>query len=342
MSNAAPRTSGSKARWRSWARDIDQAGHSSRVSAHLAAWAPIHGVVGVYLAMGGEIDLADLIGLDRCRIVVPRAEPDDSLTLHDFVEDELVLHRYGFLEPPETSVPVDIDVVDVVLVPGLAFDLRGNRLGRGGGMYDRLLADLPAGVVRVGVTTEDAVVDALPVDRHDEPVDWIVTEAGIRSVSRDLSDSTLTVVEAAAERGIAAAMVRFPEGTKTSQDAARAVGAPLGSIAKTLVFLVDDRPVLVICSGDHRVDEAKLAAAFGAKAAAPAPLERVRAATGYVAGGTPAVGHPGPLPVVADVSLARYRWVWSAGGTPDTVYPVSLARLVAASGARWVDVSERG
>jgi prolyl-tRNA editing enzyme YbaK/EbsC (Cys-tRNA(Pro) deacylase) len=68
----------------------------------------------------------------------------------------------------------------------------------------------------------------------------------------------------------------------------------------------------------------------------------VRVATGFVAGGTPAVGHATDLKVVADASLARYRWVWSAGGTPDTVYPVSLERLIAGSGATWVDVSTWG
>jgi prolyl-tRNA editing enzyme YbaK/EbsC (Cys-tRNA(Pro) deacylase) len=137
-------------------------------------------------------------------------------------------------------------------------------------------------------------------------------------------------------------MVRYPEGTKTSRDAARAVGCELGAIAKSLVFLVDDRPVLVICSGDHRVDVQKLAAICDGSVAAPAPLDRVREVTGFVAGGTPAMGHTTRLEVIADATLARYRWVWSAGGTPDTGYPVALDRLVAASGARWADISARG
>jgi prolyl-tRNA editing enzyme YbaK/EbsC (Cys-tRNA(Pro) deacylase) len=54
------------------------------------------------------------------------------------------------------------------------------------------------------------------------------------------------------------------------------------------------------------------------------------------------MGHATHLEVIADATLARYRWVWSAGGTPDTVYPVALDRLVAASGARWADISARG
>jgi prolyl-tRNA editing enzyme YbaK/EbsC (Cys-tRNA(Pro) deacylase) len=209
-------------------------------------------------------------------------------------------------------------------------------------MYDRLLAVLPVGVVRVGVTVDALVVDQLPTEDLDERVDWLVTESGVHRTGGELPTSSEVVVERAAERGVAAAMVRYPEGTKTSRDAARAVGCELGAIAKSLVFLVDDRPVLVICSGDHRVDVQKLAAICDGSVAAPAPLDRVREVTGFVAGGTPAMGHTTRLEVIADATLARYRWVWSAGGTPDTVYPVALDRLVAASGARWADISARG
>ena len=73
-----------------------------------------------------------------------------------------------------------------------------------------------------------------------------------------------------------------------------------------------------------------------------ASLDAVRELTGFVAGGTPGIGLPKSVKIVADNSLARYRWVWSAGGTPDTVYPVALDRLIAASGARWADVADQG
>ncbi|KAA3641380.1 MAG: YbaK/EbsC family protein, partial [Armatimonadetes bacterium] len=125
----------------------------------------------------------------------------------------------------------------------------------------------------------------------------------------------------------------------TSQDAAAAIGCDLGAIAKSLVFLADDEPVLVICSGDRRVDETKLCATMGATVAHPARLSRVREISGYAGGGTPAVGHRSPMPVVLDEDLGRYRWVWSAAGTPETVYPVSLERLVAATGARIASIT---
>ena len=209
-------------------------------------------------------------------------------------------------------------------------------------MYDRLLGQLPVGVVRVGIATDETFVDHLPTESHDQRVQWVATESGVHRTGMELPSSAEAVVAACIEAGIAPAMVRFPEGTKTSQDAARAVGSELGAIAKSLVFLVDDEPVLVLCSGDHRVDEQRLAAHFGGGTARPAPLDTVRQVTGFVAGGTPAVGHASEMQVVADQTLARYRWLWSAGGTPDTVYPVSLERLMAASGARWADVADRG
>ena len=331
-----------KADWRGWASGIDHGTASVAVVGHLAAWPPIHGVIATFLPMPGEVDLTTLGEIPRGRFVVPRIEADDSLTLHDLRTTELIRHPWGFLEPSASSVPIDHDDVDVILVPGMAFDGHGGRLGRGKGMYDRLLAALADGVVRMGVVSEAGVVDILPMADHDMRVDWLATERGVMRTGPDLPARTQAVVAAAADKGIAAAMIRFPEGTKTSADAARAVGAELGAIAKSLVFVVDGAPVLVICSGDRRVDTDELARIHGGTDASPAPLDTVREVTGFVAGGTPAVGHVNPMPVLADASLARYRWVWSAGGTPDTVYPVALERLIAATGARWVDLAERG
>lgn len=340
--SAPPAPNAPKSVWRSWAAGVDHSASSAAVAAELSSWPPLHGVVATYLAMPSEIDLGSLIDMDRVRALIPRVEDGGMLTLHDLDTPGLVRHRFGFLEPGRASTPVDLDDVDVVLVPGRVFDRSGTRIGKGAGMYDRLLANIPLGMTTVGVTVDSLVMDELPSEPHDRRVDWLATESGVRLTDRELSASTVSVVECAVALGVAPAMVHFPEGTKTSRDAARAVDAELGSIAKSLVFLVDDEPTLVLCSGDHRVSEAKLATHFGAASARPAPLDAVRAATGFVAGGTPAMGHTNHLEVVADISLCRYRWVWSAGGTPDTVYPVSLERLIAASGARWADVSDRG
>jgi len=156
----------------------------------------------------------------------------------------------------------------------------------------------------------------------------------------DLPDASLRVIEAARQRGLDIDIHVFPEGTKTSADAAAAAGCELSAIAKSLVFVVDDRPVVVIMSGDHRVDPGLLADAFGGEESRRAGLDEARQATGFAAGGTPAFGYVTPVDVVIDRSLQRHTEVWSAAGTPTTVYPIQLDDLVAASGARWVDVAD--
>lgn len=320
----------------------DQSAASDRVVERLVDFPPLFGTVVSYLAMPTEIDLRGIEDLDRVRMAVPRIDEANELVPHLLDRASLVRHPFGFDEPSPTAPLVPLDEVDVVLVPGRAFDARGRRLGRGAGYYDRFLTRLPRGVVRIGVATDDAVVDEVPTDDRDRPVDWLVTESGVRRVGQDLQEASLRVVDAAVGVGIAAAPIRFPEGTKTSKDAARAIGCDLGAIAKSLVFRVDDEPVLVICSGDHRVDERALASFFEGERATVVPIGEVKEISGFAGGGTPAVGHTIRLRTVVDTSLGRYRWVWSAAGTPDTVYPVALDRLVAATGARVATVSKKG
>jgi prolyl-tRNA editing enzyme YbaK/EbsC (Cys-tRNA(Pro) deacylase) len=289
--------------------------------------------------MRSEISLASLLGDPSIAPLVPRVEGTDEITMRSYDSDHLVRHPLGFDEPDDTAPIVDSADIEVVLVPGLVFDGSGGRLGRGKGYYDRLLASLPRSTVRIGVTTDASVVDDVPTDGHDQRVGWLATESSVRWVGGTVSADTERFMNRAIEVGIAPNIERFPAGTRTSKDAARAVGCELGAIAKSLVFVVDDVPVLVICSGDRRVDEDKLASFLGGTTARPASRERVRELTGYPAGGTPAVGHDERLVTVADTALGRYRLVWSAGGTLDTVYEVALERLVAGSGARWADVS---
>lgn len=251
-------------------------------------------------------------------------------------------HRFGFEQPAVDAPTIALDEVDVVLVPGLAFDRQGNRLGRGKGYYDELLARLPQGTIRIGVTVDELLVDSLPTEDHDQRVAWIATESGVHRTGPSVPEATGRFIAGALPQGIAPDIHRFPDGTRTSADAADAVGAELGEIAKSILFVVGGEPVLVIAPGDRRINESRLARWGSERSARIATLEEVREATGFVAGGTPAVGLSKPMNVVADSGLARYRWVWSAGGTPDTVYPVALDRLIAASGARWAEVTDRG
>ncbi len=147
-------------------------------------------------------------------------------------------------------------------------------------------------------------------------------------------------LDAAAERGLTVNIFEFPDGTKTSQDAADAAGCALSEIAKSLVFMVDDRAVVAILSGDTRLDTDKLATAAGGASARRAKLEEARAATGFAPGGTPAFGYVSPVRVFVDIALKRHTDVWSAAGTPTTIYPIPLETLVEVSGAEWADVSE--
>jgi Cys-tRNA(Pro) deacylase len=155
----------------------------------------------------------------------------------------------------------------------------------------------------------------------------------------DLPAATRRVVSACRETGLEIAVKTYPDGTRTAEDAAAAIGCPVSAIVKSLVFVVDDCPVVALIPGDRRLDSGLLAAAMGGVQARRASLDEVREATGYAAGGTPPLGYPAPLPVIADAGLRRHEVVWAAAGTPTTVFPVGPDDLIAASGARWADVT---
>lgn len=135
----------------------------------------------------------------------------------------------------------------------------------------------------------------------------------------------------------------FPEGTKTAEDAAAAIGCPVSAIVKSLVFVLvtqwEEEPVVALVPGDMRLDTDKLADFTGADICRRATLDEVREATGYAAGGTPPFGHAVNLRVFADEKLKRNDPVWAAGGTPTTVFPISIVDLDRLAHAVWVDIS---
>jgi prolyl-tRNA editing enzyme YbaK/EbsC (Cys-tRNA(Pro) deacylase) len=155
-----------------------------------------------------------------------------------------------------------------------------------------------------------------------------------------LPEASRRVVAAGRLLGVEVEVYEFPDGTKTSADAAAAVGCPLGAITKSLVFIVDDSAVVALLPGDKRLDTAKLAAAHGGTAARRATLDEVRTATGYAAGGTPPFGHATLLATYADPALREHADRWAAAGTPSTVFPISLQQLISASRATWFDLAE--
>jgi prolyl-tRNA editing enzyme YbaK/EbsC (Cys-tRNA(Pro) deacylase) len=152
--------------------------------------------------------------------------------------------------------------------------------------------------------------------------------------------NTQRVVDAAAAAGVAVAVRRFPDGTRTAEDAARAIGCDVAAIVKSLVLLSEAGPVLALVSGRNRVDYGKVGAALGVGGVHRANAEAARAATGFTIGGTAPFGHPAPLPTVLDRDLLALGEVWAAAGTPDTVFPVQAAALADATGAVIADVAE--
>lgn len=153
-----------------------------RVVAGLAAWLRTHRPrrVLTFLAMPGELDCSGLAAdMREIDWAVTRTPATGPLTVHPLAS-RMELHPYGFRQPVAGSPTVDPVTIDAVLVPGLAFDEEGNRLGHGAGYYDELLGRIRPDAETVGVALERFVVDGVPVEAHDRPVGWLATERGVR------------------------------------------------------------------------------------------------------------------------------------------------------------------
>lgn len=141
------------------------------------------------------------------------------------------------------------------------------------------------------------------------------------------------VTEAASALGLDVRTRSYPEGTRTAEDAARAIGVAVGQIVKSLVFAVDGEPVMALVSGANLLDEVKLAAAAGGARARRVDAETVREVTGFPVGGVPPLGHRQPLRMFVDRDLLAYTEVWAAAGTPRDNFAVDPAALVRVTGA---------
>src|SRR6202171_3565828 len=137
--------------------------------------------------------------------------------------------------------------------------------------------------------------------------------------------------------GIGVAVKRFPEGTRTAVDAAKAVGCEVDQIVKSLVFVAGGRPVVALVSGANRLDETRLAAVAG-EPVTKADAEVARTATGYAIGGVPPFGHATDVPVFMDRDLLEHQVVWAAAGRPDSVFEIDPDRLRELSQATVADL----
>lgn len=155
---------------------------AERVVERLFAMGPVRRARTVLLYAGAtdEVDVTGIVPMLRdagTRTLFPRVRGDhlDLVTASDVLS--LTLGYRGIREP--VGPAIDPSVVDVAIVPGVAFDVHGGRLGQGGGHYDRLLADLSEDALTIGVCFACQVVPRVPREAHDLPVDVVVTEAGV-------------------------------------------------------------------------------------------------------------------------------------------------------------------
>ena len=122
-------------------------------------------------------------------------------------------------------------------------------------------------------------------------------------------------------RGLDVEVVVLPDSTRTAAEAAAACDCEVGQIVKSLVFIVDGRPTMILCAGDRRVMQVD---------GKPASAQEARDATGFSIGGVPPLGHDADLPTIVDESLRRFDRVWCAAGTPHAVFEIPTAQLLAA------------
>ena len=143
-----------------------------------------------------------------------------------------------------------------------------------------------------------------------------------------------------AGHGLPGRVTILDEPAPTAAAAAALVGVEVGAIANSLVFATaEDEPLLVLTSGAHRVDTAKVAALVGTPALKRASAEFVRTATGQPIGGVAPVAHPAPLRTLVDVALAAFPRVWAAGGIPHAVFPTTFDELVRITGGTPAEVA---
>ncbi|MBZ0315135.1 MAG: YbaK/EbsC family protein [Anaerolineae bacterium] len=132
----------------------------------------------------------------------------------------------------------------------------------------------------------------------------------------------------------------FETSTATSAEAAASIGTSLGSIVKSLVFMVDGQPLVILASGDQRIDTRKLAAMYAVsrKKVKVATTEECVTIVGYAPGGVPPVGHRSHVPIVIDQTLGRYEMVYAAAGAPNAIFPIPYPQLVDITGGQVADV----
>lgn len=156
-------------------------------------------------------------------------------------------------------------------------------------------------------------------------------------MSRSQHPNAARVADTLIARGHHGLITQQPESVHTAEQAAAAVGVGVAAIVKSLVFLLDDEPVLLLVSGAHRVNVARTAERLGG-ALTPASAELVTEVTGQPLGGVAPLGHPTNLPTYIDRALQHYPDLWASGGCPNTLFRTVYSELMRITAAIDVDV----
>ncbi len=148
------------------------------------------------------------------------------------------------------------------------------------------------------------------------------------------------VADAAQKLGLSITIKEFETSTRTAEDAANSIGCAVGQIVKSLLFVVNGQPTLVLVSGPNRLDEKKLAAlcGVGKKKIKRANADIVRQATGFAIGGVPPFGHATPLPTYIDEDFWQFEVIWAAAGTPNAVFDIAPDELARVTGGTKSDL----
>lgn len=138
-------------------------------------------VIFVYMDFKNEVMTSDLIKhmlAEKKRVVIPYTDIVNTLVIPSEITEEadLKLSPFGYYEPKKI-MPVDVEEIDLVLVPGVVFDKNLNRIGFGKGYYDRILKNLKPGAKKIGLAHDFQVLDEIPAEDHDIKMDMIITES---------------------------------------------------------------------------------------------------------------------------------------------------------------------
>ena len=158
-----------------------QAGQA--ICGHIENWGVFQeaNAILTYMPMQNEVDLTPLLARHSYKAWgIPRILPGHQMAFQVYDPSKLILHSYGMWEPAPDCPVIPPEEIDLVLVPGLAFDGQGGRLGFGGGFYDRFLCEYTG--VTMGIAYQALFLDHVPSAAHDIPMRFVVTEEGVHKI----------------------------------------------------------------------------------------------------------------------------------------------------------------